>query len=260
MANKYLSYLILTVVGMYSFVSVANAQVFIDFETGAVFTGYNNVRIPGNSGTLFSLKTDLKAEPTAFVRLRAGVTISTRHSISVLYAPLKVKSSGISETQIDFNGVSFPEGSDLNAVYKFNSYRVSYRYDIVKRPKIEFGLGLTAKIRDADITLSDGELSSSKSNVGFVPIINFRLYWLINEKIGLLFDGDALAAPQGRAEDVQFAATYKLNDFFMFRLGYRLLEGGADGNEVYSFALFHYASFGVTYTFAKKSGKSHIDD
>ena len=256
MTNKYLSYLILIAVGLHSLVSVVNAQVFIDFETGAVITGYNNVRIPGDSGTLFSLKTDFKAEPTVYIRLRAGYRISDRHTISVLYAPLKVKSSGISETQIDFNGVSFPEGSDINAVYKFNSYRITYRYDIVKRPKIEFGLGFTAKIRDADITLSNGSLSSSKSNVGFVPIINFRLYWMIHEKIGLLFDGDALAAPQGRAEDIQLSANYKLNDYFMFRIGYRLLEGGADGNEVYSFALFHYASFGVTFTLAKKSDKS----
>ena len=236
---------------MFSLVSVVNAQVFIDFETGAVFTGYNNVRIPGDTGTLFSLKTDLKAEPTAFIRVRAGYTIRSRHTISVLYAPLKVNSSGTSDKQIDFNGVSFPPDSHLNAVYKFNSYRITYRYDIVKRPKFEFGLGFTAKIRDADIALSDGVLSSSKTNVGFVPIINFRLYWLLHEKFGMLLEGDALAAPQGRAEDVQLAATYKLEDYLMIRIGYRILEGGADNNEVYNFALFHYASLGITYSFVK---------
>ena len=36
-----------------------NAQAIVDLETGAVFTGYNNVRIPGDQGTLFSLKDDL---------------------------------------------------------------------------------------------------------------------------------------------------------------------------------------------------------
>ena len=245
---------------MFSLVSLVNAQVFIDFETGAVFTGYNDVRIPGDTGTLFSLKTDLKAEPTAFIRVRAGYTIRSRHTISLLYAPLRVKSSGTSDMKIDFNGVSFPPNSDLNAVYKFNSYRITYRYDIVKRPKFEFGLGFTAKIRDADISLSDGVLSSSKTNVGFVPVINFRLYWLIHEKLGMLLEGDALAAPQGRAEDVQLAATYKLEDYFMIRLGYRILEGGADNNEVYNFALFHYASLGITYTLVKKSNKSKIKD
>jgi hypothetical protein len=112
-------------------------------------------------------------------------------------------------------------------------------------------LGLTAKIRDAEIVLSSPGLTSEKTNVGFVPIINFRLLWKIDDKFGLLLDGDALAAPQGRAEDVQLAATYTLSDNFRIRAGYRILEGGADNDEVYNFALFHYASVGVSYTFQK---------
>ena len=83
-------------------------------------------------------------------------------------------------------------------------------------------------------------------------LINFRLLWKVNEKFGLLLDGDALAAPQGRAEDVLIAATYKLSGNFGIRAGYRFLEGGADNDEVYNFALFHYASFGISYTFNNK--------
>ena len=33
------------------------------------------------------------------------------------------------------------------------------------------------------------------------------------------------------------------------RAGYRILEGGADNDEVYNFALFHYASMGISYAF-----------
>ena len=36
-----------------------NGQASFDIETGALSTGYNNVRIPGDQGTLFSLKNDL---------------------------------------------------------------------------------------------------------------------------------------------------------------------------------------------------------
>ena len=35
------------------------AQALIDLESGFVFTGYNDVRIPGDQGTLFSLKDNL---------------------------------------------------------------------------------------------------------------------------------------------------------------------------------------------------------
>ncbi|MFZ1845950.1 MAG: hypothetical protein WAU12_03520, partial [Saprospiraceae bacterium] len=64
-------------------------------------------------------------------------------------------------------------------------------------------------------------------------------------------EGDALAAPQGRAEDVLLAVTYKFSDNLMTHLGYRILEGGADNDEVYNFSLIHYASVGVLYKFKK---------
>jgi hypothetical protein len=150
---------------------------------------------------------------------------------------------------IFFEGVTFPANIQLNGTYKFNSYRLTYRYDLVKNPGFEFGLGFTAKIRDAKISLASSGLASEKTNVGFVPIINFRLLWKIDDKYGLLLDGDALAAPQGRAEDVLIAATYKLSDNLGIRAGYRILEGGANNDKVYNFALFHYASVGLAISF-----------
>ena len=91
---------------------------------------------------------------------------------------------------------------------------------MVKKPKFEFGLGLTIKIRDAEIALQSQELAASKANVGLVPLINFRLHWKLNDNIGILLDGDALGVKQGRAEDVLLAGTYKFSDHFLVRCGY----------------------------------------
>ncbi len=246
---KTLVYSITILLLTFSFYISIKAQAQIDLESGLVFTGYNNVRIPGDQGTFFSLKDDLQAKTEIFYRLRVSYTIKSRHTISLLYAPLETKSEGSVANEIFFEGVLFPANTKLKGTYKFNSYRLTYRYEIVKSSKIDFGLGFTAKIRDAKISLSSPGLTSEKTNVGFVPIINFKLLWKIDDKFGLLLDGDALAAPQGRAEDVLIAATYNLSDNFDIRAGYRILEGGADNNEVYNFALFNYASVGITYAF-----------
>lgn len=235
----------------FSLSTSVKAQALIDLESGLVFPGYNDVRVPGDQGTLFSLKNDLASETALFFRLRLGYTINSRHTISVLYAPLEAKSTGSIPRDVFFEGVEFPANMELEGTYKFNSYRLTYRYDIVKNPGFEFGLGLTAKIRDARIALSSPDLASEKTNIGFVPIINFRLMWDIDDKFGFLLYGDALAAPQGRAEDVLIAATLKLSDRIRARAGYRILEGGADNDEVYNFSLFNYASIGITYTFNK---------
>lgn len=227
------------------------SQFAVDLESGLVVTGYNDVRIPGDQGTFFSLKDDLTPDPKIFARLRLNYTIKSRHTISLLYAPLKTRSEGSIPEPVLFEGVVFPENTGLTGNYKFNSYRLTYRYKIVQRPKFEFGLGFTAKIRDAFIELKSSNLVSRKTNVGFVPIINFRLMWHPDDAFGILFEGDALAAPQGRAEDVIAAATYKVNDKLTLKAGYRLLEGGADNDEVYSFAMFHYATAGLIFTFGK---------
>jgi hypothetical protein len=237
-------------------VSNVKAQALIDLETGFVSTGYNDVRIPGNQGTRFSLKDDLTPKGEFFYRVRLNYTIKSRHTISLLYAPLETKSEGRVSNNILFEGVVFPANTELIGTYKFNSYRLTYRYDIVQKPKFEFGLGLTAKIRDAKIALASSAFVSEKTNVGFVPIINFRLLWNLNNTFGILLEGDALAAPQGRAEDVQIAATYKLSDNFRVRAGYRILEGGAENDVVYNFALFHYASVGLSYTFKNEKASN----
>ena len=222
-----------------------NGQASFDLETGAVATGYNNVRIPGDEGTLFSLKDDLISKTEFFFRLRANYTIKSRHTLSLLYAPLETVSKGNVTYDILFEGVTFPANTDLTGTYKFNSYRFTYRYEIVLKPEFEFGLGFTAKIRDAKIAMASARQESEKTNVGFVPIINFRILWKPYEKFGVLLEGDALAAPQGRAEDVLIAATYRISDRLGLKAGYRILEGGADNDEVYNFALFNYAAAGI---------------
>ena len=245
MKNRFLLWVVCFMLILSFNVLSVDGQASFDLETGAVGTGYNNVRIPGDQGTLFSLKDDLISKTEVFFRLRASYTIKSRHTLSLLYAPLETISNGNVTHDIFFEGVTFPANTDLAGTYKFNSYRLTYRYDIVLKPKFEFGLGFTAKIRDAKIALASATMESEKTNVGFVPIINFRLLWKPYEKFGLLLEGDALAAPQGRAEDVLIAATYRVSDWLGLKAGYRILEGGADNDEVYNFALFNYASVGL---------------
>jgi hypothetical protein len=225
------------------------AQMNINVESGMVTTGYNDIRIPGDEGTLFSLNDDFNSESSVYFRLRGIYTFNPRHTISLLYAPLVVHSAGTTAKQINFSGTTFPSNTFVKASYKFNSYRATYRYDFIKNAKTEFGFGFTAKIRDAKIELQSPGLIGEKKNVGFVPILNFRWLWNCNDKLGLLLEGDALAAPQGRAEDVRIAAMYTISDNIGISAGYRILEGGADNDKVYSFALFHYLSVAFSYTF-----------
>jgi len=221
----------------------------IDLESGAVFSGYNDIRIPNETGTDISLTDDFKSDTEIYYRIKLNYRAGDRHFFSALYAPLTVDASGVADDAVSFEYVDFPAGSEITAKYVFNSYRLTYRYTVADRPDYNLGLGFTAKIRDAEVSLKSRELKSVKENVGFVPLVSFHLALFPDRDFGLVIDGDALAAPQGRAEDVLAAVTYKIYPNAQLRAGYRILEGGADVDEVYSFALLHYLSLGVKISF-----------
>lgn len=222
-------------------------QWFVDFENGAAFSGYNDVRIPNETGTLFSLSKDLETDPAYFFRLRAGYQWKSRHTVSVFAAPFRLRAAGTVGEPVVFFEETFPAGASLDGSYKFNSYRLTYRYGFIRKGPWRIGLGLTAKIRDAAIGVEGGGLSSTKTNVGFGPLLHFRVLWQFDEAWGLLLEGDGAATKQGRAEEILLALQWKLKDGLIVRAGYRILEGGANVDEVYNFSLIHFLSAGLTF-------------
>ena len=222
------------------------AGISVDVESGIAFSGYNDVRIPGSTGSDISFTDDLETDASEFWRVRLGINLGQRHRLTLLVAPLRLDASGSVGRAIEYNGVTFSAGEAMRASYRFDSYRLTYSYNLVRSDRLDFDIGFTAKIRDAAIRIESDLRSSEKTNTGFVPLVNFSLDWSLGSRFGLLAEGDALAAPQGRAEDILVAPYANISDRVRFRIGYRLLEGGADNDEVYTFSLFHYFGAGLS--------------
>lgn len=230
--------------------SIASAQqIHAEVETGVVFSGRNDTRIPGDQGTTLSLSDDLSTDPTPVFRIRGGVRFGKRHLLSALYSPLRLTARGSVSRDVLFQDATYPAGSPMLAIYRFDSYRATYRYSFLLSDEWEIAAGVTAKIRSAETSLYGAE-AQRKTNVGFVPLANLHLEWRPGGgDFGLVLDADALAAPQGRAEDILLAATWRVRDAVELRAGYRMLEGGADNDEVYSFAWLHYIVVGARLEF-----------
>jgi len=221
----------------------------LDLEGGWAWSGYNDVRIPGEGGTEFSLSDDLSTEGTAFSRLRLSRRLGARHELSAFAAPLRLDASGRAPAEIDFAGERFPAGSDLSARYRFDSYRLTYRYRLRDGERFTGWLGLTAKIRDAEIAVNGAGRAARKLNTGFVPLLAFRGDWRLAERWIARLEGDALAGGPGRAEDVFLGLVHVRSSRLALRAGYRFIEGGADVEEVYNFALLNFASLGLELAF-----------
>jgi hypothetical protein len=229
--------------------TTVSAEYVLNFQGAAVFTEKNDIRIPGNSGTKFSLSDDLSADTAYTGRLEAGYVHKERDYFGIVVAPLSVDSRGRVDRDISYAGTTFPAGTDLQATFRFDSYRVTWRRKLVSRDDLDVWIGVSGNIRDAAITVEGGGQRAEKANTGFVPLINFLIDWRFSRPWSIRAAGDALVGPQGRAEDVLFAVAYDANAATKLFAGYRILEGGADNDEVYTFSLFSFAVAGVEVRF-----------
>ena len=231
-------------------ISYTFAQVWIDAEAGAVLgTPYNKISIPNTSGTRFDLGKELDITPIAYYRLRLGYTFNGRHTLTALYAPLTATYDGQFDRDVRFNNQVYAANQPVTAKYQFNSYRLTYRYGLVRGERFRLGVGFTAKIRDADVRLISSAQDTHFSNVGFVPLLNILAEYRAGRRWGVLLEADALAGGPGRAEDVFLGLGYKLSPRVGLRGGYRVVEGGADVESVYNFTWINYAALGATVMF-----------
>ena len=216
-----------------------------ELEGGPAWQTKNDVQIPNDeTGTRFSL-VDLAGEgPWVAGRLYATWNINERHGIRMLLAPFSVTETGTLGDPVDFAGETFDPGA-VEATYKFNSWRLSYRYRFLRREDLDLWVGFSAKLRDAKIELTQGSTTSKDTDLGFVPLLHLAADWRMAESAHLLFDFDGLAGGPGRAFDTSLKFGYDLNDRWQVTLGYRTLEGGADVDSVYNFAWLHYGAASV---------------
>lgn len=225
-------------------------QISIDVESGLAFQASNEIRIFNNQGTLFDFKKDFDIQGLVIpVRVRIGYTFNEKNHLFALWAPLQIKYEGAAPRSIQFQDAQFAQGSAINGLYRFNSYRLTYRRDVVQTDKWTLGVGLTGKIRDASVQLEDEVNGVERNdNVGPVPLLHLYAAYHIGDAL-VYFEGDGLASTQGRAFDLFLGTRMPLGERLDLKAGYRVLEGGADSDEVYNFSWINYASVGLVLGF-----------
>ncbi|MDX2475588.1 MAG: hypothetical protein QNL91_18000, partial [Candidatus Krumholzibacteria bacterium] len=101
----------------------------LELEAGPVWQTVNDIQIPNTSaGTRFSLVDLAGKGPQAAGRGYLTWNINAKHGLRGLYAPLSFTENGTPTGDIAFNGDNFIGGQEVAATYKFNSYRLTYRY------------------------------------------------------------------------------------------------------------------------------------
>lgn len=220
----------------------------VGLETGAARFSRNDTRIPGDTGTKFDMMDLTGSGPDFFARLGGSWDINDRHGLRVVLAPLEVSGTGDLQQDTDFAGETFPAGT-TDATYKFNAYKLTYRYTFADKGAWRWRVGFTGVVRDANVELRQGALQANDDNVGFVPALHLSGEYRFAERWLFRLDFDGLAGGPGRLVDLGLMLDYEIGDSWRVGGGYRTLEGGADTDDVYSFAWLHYATLNMSHRF-----------
>ena len=221
--------------------------IVVQGEAGPVWQSRNEVEIPNDgTATRFSLVDLVGAGPWPAGRLQVTWTVAERHALRALFAPLAWTETGVPEAPLSFAGATYEAGRATDATYRFNSYRLTYRYRVYDAERGQAWIGATAKLRDAVVELEQGRTTRRKTDRGFVPLLHLAGTWRVAPPWSLTLTADALAGGPGRAVDAALTVDYDLGRAWTIHAGYRTLEGGADVDEVYNFTWLHYPVVSVS--------------
>jgi len=223
--------------------------VTLELEGGPLWQSRNDVRIPGDTGTEFSMSDLIGEGPYPAGRITADWNINNQHAIRAVIAPIEFDGTGTLPQPTSFAGETFAAGVPTKGTYKFSNYRLGYRWTFLHEEHWRLRLGGTLFVRDAKIELEQNGITASDSDVGVVPLLNFAAEYYPAKRWRIVAELDGLASSQGRAFDFTLRGYYDLSDQWSVGLGYRTIEGGADNDEVYNFAWLHSIVAAVAFRF-----------
>ena len=228
---------------------VSVAQWRVDVEVGLYKAERNRVQIPNDSrGDRFDIN-ELGNGSFPGARVTLGWQLAEEHELQFVYAPFVYKEKGTFDEAVRFDGTSFAAGTPLEARYQFSNYRLRYLYHWLDTGRWQIDFGGTLFVRDASVRLRSATVESEDSNVGLVPLFAIRTGYRFGEQWSAVLDADIAIAPQGRAIDLALLGQYRVNDTLTVSGGYRTIEGGADNDDVYSFAWFNGLVLKASYAF-----------
>ena len=245
-------------VGAVSIVSVlvltpamaADPTVSLRLTAGSSWQVRNDVQIPNDDmGSRFSLHDAVGTGPVSAVRFELNWALNNKHGIRIMLAPLSYTEIALFDQPVRFAGETYSADQVSEATYRFNSWRVGYHYSLVNNDAGSFRVGATLKVRDAEIRLQQGDTESFDDDVGIVPLLYLAGSYRLSERVTFRADFDGLAGGPGRAIDIGAALDFAISRRWQIGAEVRVLDGGADTDDVFNFARFNSAALAISTQF-----------
>src|SRR6056297_521910 len=177
-------------------------------------------------------------------RLSLELEIKEKHTLTLLYQPLRLESTTLLQRDLVIDELLFPAGTSVNFLYNFPFFRFSYLKELApNNQKFDFALGASLQIRNATISFesTDGSLFRSNRDIGPVPVLKFRTRYKASDLTYTEIEADGFYAPisylngsdnevVGAILDASLRQGLHVTDQVGAFLNLRYLGGGAVGS------------------------------
>ena len=171
---------------------------------GFFLPGFNTnalVSSPTHDGSAIDLEDDLgfKAHDSVY-RFDGLFRITNRHQVGFCWYNINRNSSKTIDRDIVWDDYLFNVGETLQGYFDLNLFKVRYRYMILRRSALKFGIGGGISYMDFNVGLSgQGWISSGESQIPIdahwrqhvalpVPSVGADLRWMILDNLFLIGD------------------------------------------------------------------------
>lgn len=180
---------------------------------------------------------------TPFLRASAELDFKDRHTVTMLYQPIDLKTRVRLSEDVSVDGITFPEGKMMDLRYGFDFFRLSYMYDVARDPDLEISLGGGFQMRIATIEFVpiDGSEGRINRDLGPVPLLKLRVHrnlasgWFYGTEIDgfyaniRILNGDTEAEVTGAIYDGSLRAGKRIGPGLDAFLNLRFIGGGGEG-------------------------------
>lgn len=211
-------------------------------ELGALAPLHHTIQFGQQGSTIDYVKEGGQDNLFPFARLSAAGTFGERHTVTLLYQPLTLRSEAVFYDEERVDDVVFAAGTPVDLVYGFSFWRGSYTYDLAPDEDVTTGIGASLQLRNATIsfTSADGSQRASYRNIGPVPVLRLHHRRPVGRRGFVAGEVDGFWAPirylnggnsdvEGAIVDLSLRAGWELRHGAETFVNLRWLGGGAVG-------------------------------
>ena len=221
---------------------------YISLSPEGVFAGND-----GLDGTKIDLEDDLDADDsdkfTGEVALQFG-----NSRLSLGYLPFKFDGRGVLDTDVTFNGETYPIGEAVDSEIEADIYDLAYTYYILNfddtPSRFQLGLELAVKITDADIKLSSETVGTERvSGTAPIPTLGLRSRIALADFIGLIGRVGYIEYDENKFVDADIQVEFSPLPMVGIFAGYRYFDLKVDESDVFIDAEFSGLYAGALFRF-----------